>query len=220
MNDQTAKQTRILLIGDSISVQYGPYLQSALGKNISWIDRSDEAIQGALTNLDKPQDANSGDSARSLNRITRLLEAYTGQIDLILVNCGLHDIKTDPQTGEKQVSLEDYRKNVQQIVAITKQHNVPMIWIRTTLVNSSIHNSLCTGFHRFEKDVEDYNHAADSVMLETGTPAIDLWHFTRQLGTDDELFCDHVHYEIWARQFQGAYIGGYVQCYLDNKAKV
>lgn len=212
------KQTHILLIGDSISVQYGPYLQSALGEAIAWIDRDDSAIQGALTNLDKPTDANSGDSARSLSRITNLLSAHKGKVDLLLANCGLHDIKTDPQTGSRQVTLEDYKTNLTKIVAVADEQGVPMIWMRTTLVNSAIHNSLCTGFHRFEQDVEDYNRAADAIMKEAGIPIIDLWQFTRQLGSDDELFCDHVHYETWARQFQGAYIAGYVQAYLDNKA--
>lgn len=218
MNDTASTQTNILLIGDSISVQYGPYLQSALGDGIAWIDRNDEAIQGALTNLDKPQNANSGDSNRSLSRITNLLNAHKGKVDLLMFNCGLHDIKTDPKTGDKQVPLDDYCSNLKQILKVVREHNVPMFWMSTTLVNSKIHNGNCSDFHRYEKDLDDYNQAATAIMNEAGIPVIDLWQFTRQLGEDEQLFCDHVHYEDWVRRLQGAYLAGYVQCYLDSKA--
>lgn len=211
-------KARILLIGDSISVQYSPFLQSSLKQSASWVGFSEEAMQGALTDLDTPQDMNCGDSNRALQIITDMLEKADGKIDLIMANCGLHDIKTKAQDGSKQVTLEDYKANLQKMVAVSEQYNVPLIWMRTTLVNSSIHNSLCTGFQRFEQDVEDYNTAADSIMHDAGKTIIDLWQFSRMLGTDDELFCDHVHYETWARQFQGAYLGGYIQSYLDNAA--
>ena len=211
-------KARILLVGDSISIQYSPFLQASLKQSATWVGFSEEAMQGALTDLDTPQDMNCGDSNRCLEIITDMLQKADGQIDLILLTCGLHDIKTKAADGSKQVTLEDYKANLQKIVAISEQHNVPLIWMRTTLVNSSIHNSLCTDFHRFEQDVEDYNKAADDIMWQAGIPSIDLWQFTRQLGTDDELFCDHVHYEIWARQFQGAYVAGYIQSYLDNAA--
>lgn len=216
MHSTSSSKVRILLIGDSISVQYGPYLQAALGPNIEWVERDDSAIAGALTNLDKPQDANSGDSKRASGRITNLLKVH--KVDLLLVNCGLHDIKTDPKTGSKQVSLQEYELNLQKIVDAANTHNVPMIWMRTALVNSDIHNSRCADFHRYENDVDQYNAAADQVMNAAGIPVIDLWQFTRQLGTDDQLFCDHVHYANWVRQCQGSYLAGYVQSYLDRPA--
>ena len=218
MNNQAQNKASVLLIGDSISVQYGPYLQSSLKSAVNWVGYSEEARLGALTDLDKPQDLNCGDSTRALGVITDMLKKSQGKIDLVLANCGLHDIKTDPATGSKQTPLQSYQDNLKQIVAITREYEVPLIWMRTTLVNSAIHNSLCTDFQRFEQDVEDYNKAADDIMWQAGIPSIDLWQFTRQLGTDDELFCDHVHYEIWARQFQGAYVAGYIQSYLDNAA--
>ncbi|HAI10399.1 MAG TPA: hypothetical protein DCM28_01760 [Phycisphaerales bacterium] len=218
MNDKAKTKASVLLIGDSISVQYGPYLQSSLKSAVNWVGFSEEARQSALTDLDKPQDLNCGDSSRSLGIITDMIQKTDGKIDLILCNCGLHDIKTDPKTGKIQTPLEDYQSNLKKIVDIAKEAHIPLIWMRTTLVNSTIHNSLCTGFHRFEKDLDAYNDAADSIMQEAGNTIIDLWQFTRQLGTDDELFCDHVHYEIWARQFQGAYLAGYVQSYMDNAA--
>ncbi len=215
----TASKARILLIGDSISVQYTPYLHSALKSQATWVGFSEEERLNALTDLDVPQNLNCGDSSRSLGIITDMLEKTNGQIDLILANCGLHDIKTNPQSGEKQVVLEDYRANLKQIVAVAKSHNVPIAWMRTTLVNSAIHNSKCSDFHRYENDLEAYNAAADAIMHQAGFQVIDLWQFTRQLGEDEQLFCDHVHYQDWVRKCQGAFLAGYVQAYLANAPK-
>ncbi|MBL4701875.1 MAG: hypothetical protein JKX85_11525 [Phycisphaeraceae bacterium] len=212
-------KARISLIGDSISIHYGPYLQSALKQTATWVGYSDKEMQGALADLDTPTHLNCGNSTRCLEIITQMLKKNEGKIDLMLLNCGQHDIKSDLVTGDKQVPLETYKTNLQQILKLVAQHQIPLVWVRTTPVNDAIHNSLATGFHRFEQDVQDYNKAADSIMKEAGIRTIDLWQFTRIMGSDDELFCDHVHFEIWARQFQGAYIGGYVQAYLDNASK-
>ncbi|MFG0249181.1 MAG: SGNH/GDSL hydrolase family protein [Phycisphaeraceae bacterium JB051] len=214
----TASKARILLIGDSISVQYTPYLHAALKSQATWVGFSEEERLNALTDLDVPQNLNCGDSSRSLGIITHSLEKTNGQIDLILANCGLHDIKTDPNTGEKQISLEDYQANLKKIVAVAQSYNVPIAWMRTTLVNAQIHNSNCSSFHRYEADLDAYNAAADTIMTDAGYAIIDLWQFTRQLGEDEQLFCDHVHYQDWVRKCQGSYLAGYVQAYLANAA--
>jgi len=89
---------RLLLIGDSISVHYAPYLEDCLRGRFTLLNR--EGAAAALADLDVPLGANWGDSSRILERLrsTGLLEA--ARADLALVNCGLHDIKRlDPNGG-------------------------------------------------------------------------------------------------------------------------
>lgn len=197
---------KIYVIGDSISVQYGPYLQSDLQGVIEY-SRKDGAAE-ALLNLDKPQGANGGDSSMVLAFLQA--KARTGGIDadLLLLNCGLHDIKTDPVTGAKQVDIGRYAANLQAIVQTVAGLRSKLIWIRTTPCDEAVHNRPGMGFHRFAADCAAYNQVADGIMHAAGIPVIDLHTFTLNLGTG--LYCDHVHFHEHIREKQAAFIAGWL----------
>ena len=100
----------IFVIGDSISIQYGPWLAKFLQGRYSY--RRKEGSQEALLDLDIPEGANGGDSSMVLAYIQAAGDHHEiGHPDLLLLNCGLHDIKTDPETGKMQRSPEEYRQN-------------------------------------------------------------------------------------------------------------
>ena len=197
---------KLYVIGDSISGHYWPFLKSGLCGMVECIERSGE-IEARL-NLDDPQGANSGDS----KRVLALLRAHarTGGInaDLLLVNCGLHDIKTDPRTGQKQVPLDQYVQNLKALVATARSMQPTLAWVRTTPCDDRVHNHPGMAFHRFARDADAYNRAAESVMTEAGVPILDLYTFTVNLGPD--LYCDHVHFHEHIREKQGAFIAGWV----------
>ncbi len=183
---------KIYVIGDSISIHYGPYLKTYLEGLVEYSRKEGE--DEALLNLDKPQGANGGDS--SMVRTFLDAKSRSGGIDadLLLLNCGLHDIKTDPQTGQKQVPLGEYRKNLEEIIRLVSKMRPKLVWIRTTPCDEKIHNARQPAFHRFSSDVMEYNKAADQIMEENGIPVIDLHSFTANLGPD--LYCDHVHFNL------------------------
>jgi len=81
-----------------------------------------------------------------------------------------------------------------------------IIWVRTTPVIDERHNRLNTLFRRFEADVETYNAIADRIMREHTVPIIDLFTFTRNLGSD--VYVDHVHFTDEVRAQQAAFIAG------------
>ncbi len=199
---------KIHVIGDSISIQYGPYLKAYLEGLIEYSRKEGE--DEALLNLDKPQGANGGDS--SMVRTFLDAKSRSGGIDadLLLLNCGLHDIKTDPQTGQKQVPLGEYRKNLEEIIRLVSKMRPKLVWIRTTPCDEKIHNVKQPAFHRFSSDVMEYNKAADQIMEKKGIPVIDLHGFTANLGPD--LYCDHVHFHDHVRQKQAAFIAGWLNC--------
>jgi len=134
--------------------------------------------------------------------------------DVLLVNCGLHDIKTSPHTGAKQIPLELYRANLEQIVHIGKEMAQAFIWIRTTDAVELVHNRADSSFLRFHDDVVTYNAAADEIMLRNRVPLIDLYTFTQTFGL--AAYCDHVHYTEEVRHLQAAYIAGCLDSLTDS----
>ncbi|MCB0124945.1 MAG: SGNH/GDSL hydrolase family protein, partial [Caldilineaceae bacterium] len=104
---------KLFIVGDSISIQYGPYLAAALHGVMDYSRKEGE--KEALLNLDQPQGANGGDSSMVLAYLQAKAAAGGIDADLLLLNCGLHDIKTNPATGAKQVPIDQYAQNLQQI---------------------------------------------------------------------------------------------------------
>lgn len=134
--------------------------------------------------------------------------------DMLLINCGLHDIKTGPSTGEKQVPLDQYRYNLERIAAVGKQMARSVIWIRTTDAVEAIHNGKMAAFYRYHDDVLAYNEAADEIMTKHGIPILDLYAFTRGFG--EAAYRDHVHFTDEVCQLQAAYIAGYLERFVQE----
>ena len=66
--------------------------------------------------------------------------------DVLLVNCGLHDIKSDKITGKKAIELAEYKTNLMKIRNLARTMKMKLIWINSTPVNDDIHNSKNVGF--------------------------------------------------------------------------
>jgi lysophospholipase L1-like esterase len=198
---------RLYVLGDSISIQYGHYLERYLGERFTYArKRADEEAQLGLPH---PQGDNGGDSSMVLAFLEAKEQIGGIPADLLLLNCGLHDIKTDPQTGIKQSPIETYRANLGKIVEIVRRLGLDLIWVRTTPCDEAIHNARQMTFHRFAADVEHYNSVADEVMRAAGAPIVDLFTFTHALGPD--LYCDHVHFYEHVRTQQAAYLAGWME---------
>ncbi|MCF6174493.1 MAG: SGNH/GDSL hydrolase family protein [Victivallaceae bacterium] len=200
---------KIYVIGDSISIHYGPYLQSYLHNTMGYSRKEGE--DEALLNLDNPQGANGGDSSMVLLFMQEKAKSGGIDADLLLVNCGLHDIKTDPVTGLRQVSIEDYTENLHAIVKTAEKMRPDLVWIRTTPCDEAVHNKAGSSFYRFKADCDAYNQVADQIMTKSGVPIIDLHTFTNNLGPD--LYCDHVHFYEHIRALQAAFIVGWLSAY-------
>ncbi|MGQ5396896.1 SGNH/GDSL hydrolase family protein [Paenibacillus sp. M.A.Huq-84] len=191
----------VFVIGDSISIQYGPYLQAEISSSFAY-DRK-QGTEQALKDLNIPVGANGGDSGMVLAYM-REQQQEGARYDILLLNCGLHDIKTDPVNGSKQVTADQYEHHIQQIASLALGMSNQVIWIRTTPLIDEVHNELNQSFHRFHKDVIDYNSIADRIMGQHDIPMLDLYTFTLELGPD--VYCDHVHFKDEVRKEQAVYI--------------
>lgn len=130
-------------------------------------------------------------------------------MDYLLVNCGLHDVKTNPETGIKQISIEQYKENLSQIIALAEALKLQMIWINTTPCDETVHNREGMNFHRFAVDVIRCNKTAEKIMSDANILIIDLYAFTMNLGGKN-IYCDHVHFIESVCEKQAAFIAGYL----------
>ncbi len=197
---------RIYVLGDSISIHYGSYLEKYL-KNVVEYSRK-EGEEEALLNLDNPQGANGGDSSMVLKFLQEKSKSGGINADFLLLNCGLHDIKVYDDDNIKQVDPGLYESNLKAIVKIVSTMGLKLIWIRITPVSDTVHNSGNAGFKRFSVDVDAYNEIADAVMKDAGISSIDLNTFTGNLGDMLDLYEDHIHFKEHVREKQAAFIAG------------
>lgn len=201
---------KLLVIGDSISLAYGPELKLIMESKYDYATKNTNADAG---NLDYPTGPNAGDSHMVLNYLKSLAKDKKSHFDLLILNCGLHDIKTNPETGLKAISPNLYRNNLDSIFIIVKKMKLKLIWINTTPVNDSIHNHSQVGFLRFNRDVILYNHIADSICNRQHIRIIDLYNFSKIFPVS--AIADHVHFKPEFARLQAAYIAGYLEK-IDN----
>ena len=111
-------------------------------------------------------------------RIVEHLDLYLGKKpwDVIQFNCGIHDLTylneagkvAGPKEGGKpQVPLDEYRANLEKIVARLKKTGAALIWCTTTPMNHP-------DVYRLPDDVDRYNEVAKEVMEKNGVQINDL----------------------------------------------
>ncbi len=200
-----ASRPRVFVLGDSISMQYGPALERLLAPRFDY-DRKRDDGAGTSANLDDPDGANGGDSSMVLAYLRTRRARQPIPADILLLNCGLHDIRTDPVTRAKRTSREEYAANLRLILAEAAAMGLRVVWVRTTPVVDALHNTRCGKFHRFAADVAAYNEVADGIMRAAGVPELDLHAFTLPLLPG--ALVDHAHFDEPTREKQAAFLAG------------
>ena len=109
----------VFLIGDSISIQYGPFLEQYLDGTVAFDRKKDDGQ--AEKNLDIPVGANGGDSRMVLAYLKTKIKDPTFKPDYLVLNCGLHDIKHSQADGKIQVDEKEYRENLLGILKVLQQ---------------------------------------------------------------------------------------------------
>lgn len=151
------KEKNVLIIGDSISMGYTPFVEKALAPDI----------------LVTHNPGNGGSTRRGLDSLDAWLNHK--KWDLITFNFGLHDMvykddqnKYDVVNGKLTVPLEEYRNNLELIVARLKKSTKILLFVNTTVVpeNSS---------GRKVEDPAKYNVVAMEVMKKHNIQVIDLY---------------------------------------------
>jgi lysophospholipase L1-like esterase len=114
--------------------------------------------------------------------------------EIVHLNCGLHDLRTERASKEKAVALAQYRENISRIFGkIQRETEATLIWASTTPVNEERHTRE-KPFDRYEVDVAAYNRAAYDVAQAMAVPVNDLFDVIMRAGRDRLLSPDGVHF--------------------------
>ncbi|MBM4040560.1 MAG: SGNH/GDSL hydrolase family protein [Planctomycetes bacterium] len=157
------KLPRVLLIGDSISIGYTVPVRALL--------RGKANVHRPLTNC--------GPTTTALKELDKWLGE--GKWDVIHFNWGLHDLKymnefgdlVAVEKGTQQVPVEQYEKNLDELVQRLKKTGAKLIWAATTPVPKGAQG-------RVPGDEVKYNEAAKRVMDRHGVAINDLHAFAAQ----------------------------------------
>lgn len=182
---------RVLLIGDSISIGYTiPVRKLLAGKaNVHRIWENGGATSHAVAKIDA--------------------WLGPGKWDVIHFNWGLHDLKQGKDGP--QVSLEDYEKNLRELVKKLKATGATLIWATTTPVPEGDQRPV-----RKAEDAPRYNAVAKKVMDETGVAINDLYAFALPKLKEIQL-PSNVHYTPKGYQALGEEVARVVLGVLQKK---
>jgi len=154
---------RVLIIGDSISIGYTLALRQVLK---------------GVANVHRPPE-NCESTREGLAKLDRWLGE--GKWDLIHFNWGLHDLKyVDAQgnrvsvdKGHQKVPLEEYKRNLEELVGRLEKTGAILIWRPTTPAPPG-------AFGRVPGSEAAYNKAAAAIMARHGVQIDDMNAFIRK----------------------------------------
>jgi len=167
--NSTNKLPKVLIIGDSISGGYFPYVQEQLKGKALLFQPENIDEKGKLTSCEG--------TTKALKEIDRWLG--NKDWDIIHFNFGLHDIKhIDPESGKnsknlnhpQQANPEQYGKNLRIIVEKLKATNAKLIFATTTPYPDKLGKQMRTpGMPKI------YNEVALDIMVKNGIEVNDLY---------------------------------------------
>ncbi len=187
---------QLILIGDSIRMGY-----------------QDDVIRELANLADVWAPAqNGGNSANILQHLDEWIISRSP--DVVHINCGLHDLRKDFDTGEPAISINQYESNLRALLKrILAETNCTVIWAMTTPVNEIWHHKR-KGFDRLEADVAAYNVAACKVADDLDIPINDLFRVITDAGRDSYLTPDGVHFTPEGSALLGKAVAEFVKPYL------
>lgn len=179
------KLPKVLLLGDSISIGYWPFVTAMM---------KDDAI------VVRPmREENKAENCEGTTKGRTELDRWLGteQWDLIHFNFGLHDLKhVDPVTLENSKKLEDprqaepkqYKQNLKEITARLRETGAKLIFATTTPYPEKQNGPL-----REYEDELTYNRIAKKIMRKNDIPVNDLHAFVLPKMADLQI-PNNVHF--------------------------
>lgn len=165
----------VLIIGDSISIGYTPFIKTALSPNVEVAHNP----------------GNGGSTLRGMESMDKWLD--NRDWDVILFNFGLHDMvhkdssgKYDVVNGTIAVPLKEYRKNLEAIADKLNETTAKVMFVSTTMVPEGASG-------RKTASVPAYNEVALKVMKKKNIQVVDLYQPSLEIHPNNSKPKD-VHY--------------------------
>jgi hypothetical protein len=203
----------VLLLGDSISIGYTRPVRALL---------AGKANVYRAANPDGTKPANCGDTRMGLAGLDRWLGQRTWSV--IHFNWGLWDlcyrnpaVKTqgnrDKSGGTLPFPIEEYERNLEQIVARLKATGAVLIWASTTVVPEGE-----TG--RVVGDDIKYNRVAAAVMGRHDIAINDLHAFTKSFDVSDFVGPGDIHFAASGSSKVAGKVAASIEAALKEHAPV
>jgi len=176
------EKPKILIIGDSISIGYTPFVKASLA------DKFD-----VFHNRGNAQNTGTG-----LDSISQWIGK--NEYDIIQFNWGLWDLcyrnpdsknqgNRDKINGKITFSIDEYKANLDSIIKILKtKTKAKLVFVTTTYVPKNEEG-------RFQKDAIRYNEAAKEIMKKNNIPINDIYAKSIDIHKQYGLGSDNVHYK-------------------------
>jgi len=195
---------KVVLIGDSVMGAYAPTVQRQLEGLAEIKGFSRTTSQHVLEQLD---------------------EVISAKPDVIHLNCGLWDLIVSTNTGNAQVSLDEYKSNLEKIFQRLRQEtHVTVIWATTTPVNEQKQqNPRPKGYGRIvrrEANVKVYNRASIEIARRFGLKYDDLFEVMTRAGRDEHLKDDGVHYNEAGNELLGQAVAKVIRSSLGKSRRI
>lgn len=164
---------RVLLLGDSISMGYTPFVREALGARAHVV----RPMQGE----EQESPENCAGTNKGVEHLDRWLAIEGGEWDVIHFNFGLHDLKrVHPETGRNsndpdhphKADPQRYEEQLRAIVRRLRETRARLVFCTTTPVPPGELRP-----YREPSDVITYNRIARRIMREERVVVNDLFQF-------------------------------------------
>lgn len=175
----------VLILGDSISIGYTPFVQELLAGKANVYRPT----------LENKQPENCSGTTKGVANVDRWIDDL--KWDIIHFNFGLHDLKhVNPETGEnssnpkdpQQAVIKQYKKNLEEIVGKLKMTGAKLIFATTTP-----YPDVTNGPLRKPGMSAKYNKAAVKIMNRNNIEINDLYAFMLPRMTELQL-PNNVHF--------------------------
>lgn len=165
------QRPRVLLLGDSISIGYTPFVKKILDE--------EAVVVRPMRNAEAAE--NCQGTTYGVKHIQRWIDDHGGRWNVIHFNFGLHDLKrVDPKSGKnsnnpqhpRQAEPATYTEQLRRIVAVLDRTDATLIFATTTPVPSDKVRP-----KRDPQDVIRYNRIARDVVTDYDVQINDLYEF-------------------------------------------
>jgi lysophospholipase L1-like esterase len=202
MHQGNQKKMRILIIGDSVSIGYTPYVRELL-----------DGIAEVYHN-----EGNAEHTGTGLRKLEGWLKE--GRWDIIHFNWGLWDIcyrhpdsnlygNRDKINGHVTHTVEQYGQNLEELVKILMDTGAKLIWATTTPVPEGEPG-------RIEGDERRYNEVAANIMVQNKILINDLHSYMFERMAEFQVAYGDVHFTEKGYEFLGIRVAEFLQKVICN----
>jgi lysophospholipase L1-like esterase len=182
----------VALVGDSIRLFSEPFVRRCLP---------------ARFKLRSP-----ADNCRSSRNVAARIQDWVppGTVDIVHLNCGLHDIRQDPGQRRSVTSPEEYVANLRHVFAYLADTGASVIWATSTPVRESAHGGIDSP-RWYPADLVAYNRRSVELALGFGFRINDLHGRLSGAAMGGLLMPDGVHFNPAGNALIGQHVAAAIQ---------